>query len=30
VSTEAWIYIVLGAFVLGVVFGHRFLPSRLQ
>ena len=28
-STEAWIYIVSGAFILGVVLGHRFLPPRL-
>ena len=29
-TTEAWIYLVAGAFVLGVVAGHAFLPPRLR
>ena len=29
-STEAWIYIVAAAFILGAVLGHRFLPPRIR
>jgi hypothetical protein len=29
-TTEAWVYMVFGAFVLGGVLAHRFLPPRID
>ncbi len=29
-TTEAWVYMVFGAFVLGGVVAHRFLPPRIK